>query len=375
MTTRTTQAIQIDRLGRPDILVERTVPLRDPGEGEVHLRVVAAGLNFADLAMRMGLYGTVPSRPFSPGFEVAGEVGRVGPGVEGWREGDLAIALMRYGGYARDVVLPAGQLFRYPSKLSAVEAAAVPVAFLTAWMCLFEVARSRAGEVTLILGAAGGVGSAAVQLARQAGLRVIGTAGGERKREFVKERLGAEACFDSRGDWETGVRGLLGERGVDVALDAVGARATASCRRLLAPLGRIVFYGLSEAMPTRARNWPRVLWALLRTPRFHPLSLVEPCIGILGIHLLHLGRKESLLPPALAAISRGIETGELRPIVDRTFPLTAAGAIAAHTYIHARHSMGKVVLAAGPADGQAEAASVAPFSRVEADRGDARDRE
>jgi NADPH:quinone reductase-like Zn-dependent oxidoreductase len=342
----TTRAILIDRLGRPDVLVERTVPLRDPGEGEVHLQIAAAGLNFADLAMRMGLYGTVPPRPFSPGFEVAGVIARVGPGVTAWHEGDRAIALMRFGGYAHDVIVPADQLFHYPSMLSPVEAAAVPVAFLTAWMCLFEVARAREGEITLILGAAGGVGTAAVQLARQAGLRVIGTAGSQRKREFVTAQLGAEACLDSGADWEAAVRRHTGDRAIDIALDAVGGRATASCRRLLAPLGRIVFYGLSEAMPSRRRNWPRVLWTLLRTPRFFPLSLVEPCIGILGIHLLHLGEKERLLPPALATIGEGIERGELRPIVDRTFPLTGAGAVAAHTYVHERRSLGKVVLAA-----------------------------
>ncbi|MGH7470217.1 MAG: zinc-binding dehydrogenase [Longimicrobiales bacterium] len=341
----TTRAILIERLGPPAILVERTVELRDPAAGQVHVKVAAAGLNFADLLMRVGLYGTVPPRPFSPGFEVAGEVVRVGPGVEGWREGDRAIALMRYGGYAHDVVVPAANLFRYPSALSFVEAAAIPVAFLTAWVCLFEAARARAGETVLILGAAGGVGTAAVQLARAAGLRVIGTAGTEHKREFVTAQLGADACFDARGDWEAGVRRLLGERAIDVALDAVGGRATASCQRLLAPLGRLVFYGLSTALPTQRRSWPRALLALMKTPRIHPLSLVQANRGIMGVHLLHLGRKESVLRPALGTIMQGIEQGTLRPIIDQVFPLTRDGAVAAHQHVHQRRSLGKVVLA------------------------------
>ena len=343
----TTRAILIERLGPPDVLVERTVPLRAPGAGQVHVKVAAAGLNFADLLMRVGLYGTVPPRPFSPGFEVAGEVVRVGSGVQDWRTGDRAIALMRYGGYAHDVIVPAENLFRYPASLSPVQAAAIPVAFLTAWVCLFEAARARAGETVLILGAAGGVGTAAVQLACDAGLRVIGTAGTESKRAFVTAQLGAEVCFDAHDDWESGVRHLVGERAIDVALDPVGGRATASCQRLLAPLGRVVFYGLSSALPARRRSWPRALLALLKTPRFHPLSLVEANRGIMGVHLLHLQQKESILRPALSTIMQRIEQGRLKPIIDRVFPLTEDGAAAAHEHVHQRRSLGKVVLAVG----------------------------
>jgi NADPH:quinone reductase-like Zn-dependent oxidoreductase len=362
-----TRAILIERLGPPRVLTERTVPLRDPGRGEVHLRVLAAGVNFADLAMRVGLYGTVPPRPFSPGFEVAGEVVSAGAGVKAWREGDRALALMRHGGYAHDVVVPAANLFRVPSGLSPDHAVAVPVAFLTAWVCLFEAARARSGETVLILGAAGGVGTAAVQLARDGGLRTIGTAGSEHKRRFVREELGADACFDSRGNWEPDVRRLVGDHGIDVGLDPVGGRATASCRRLLGPLGRLVFYGLSEALPSSRRNWPRVLLALLRTPRFHPLSLVQSNVGIMGVHLLHLGRNESVLRRAFEPIVEGIESGRLRPVLDRAFPLTREGAVAAHAYIHERRNLGKVVLSTGSLDRDTSRALALPRNELYTD--------
>ncbi len=339
-------AIRIERWGPPESLVHRDIGVPPPGPGEVRLRVAAVGVNFADLVMRAGLYGTVPPRPFSPGFEVAGEVESVGTDVEGWKPGDRAVALLRHGGYAGHVVVSVRQLFRYPDGLSPVEAAAVPVVFLTAWVCLFEAARARSVETVLILNAAGGVGPAATQLALRAGLRVIGTAGAEHKRAFVTDTLGGEACFDSHGDWEGEVRSLVGKRGIDVALDAAGGRSTQSCRRLLAPLGRLVFYGLSSAFPGRKRDWPRVILAWLRTPRLHPLSLVIPNIGVLGVHLLHLKDRESLLAPALAEVFAGIEAGELRPILDKTFPLTRDGAVAAHQHIHARGNIGKVVLTA-----------------------------
>ena len=348
---RSTRAIRIEKHGPPETFVEREIPLPAPGPGELAIRVEAAGINFADLLMRAGLYDTVPPRPYSPGFEIAGTVSAVGeaaepPDGEPWREGDPCVALLRHGGYARDVVLPTRNVFRRPPGLSAIEAAAAPVVFLTAHVCLFESARVREGETALILGAGGGVGTAAVQLARQAGLRVIGTAGTGRKRSFVTDTLGATACLDSRGDWEPGVREIAGDRGIDVALDPVGGAATASCRRLLAPLGRIVFYGFSEAMPGSSRNWLRAARAWLATPRFHPLSLIQPGIGISGVHLLHLHEQEELLRLHLGRILTSVEAGELRAVVDRSFPLTRDGAVEAHRYIHERRNLGKVVLEA-----------------------------
>lgn len=342
--SQTTRAIRIERHGKPEVLVEREIPLPDPQADEVHVRVDAAGINFADLFMRAGLYDTVPPRPYSPGFEVAGEIVRVGAGVDEWNAGDRVVALLRHGGYARDVIVPTRNLSRYPDGLSPPEAAAIPVVFLTAWVCLFECARVRGGETALVLGAAGGVGSAAVQLAVGAGLRVIGTAGTEAKRSFVTGELGAEACFDSRGDWEPDVEGLLGPRGVDVALDATGGEATAACRRQLAPLGRLVFYGMSSALPAGKKNWPRAALAWVRTPRVHPLDLVQPCIGIFGVHLLHLHEQEGVLLSALEEIYGGVEGGTLRPVVDTTFPLTREGAVEAHRYIHERRNQGKVLL-------------------------------
>jgi NADPH:quinone reductase-like Zn-dependent oxidoreductase len=339
----TTTAILIERHGPPDVFVEREVPLRDLGPGDVHLRVLAVGVNFGDLAMRAGLYGTVPPRPYSPGFEISGEVVRAGNEVKGWKAGDRAVALLRFGGYARDVVVGANQLAPYPPSLTPEQAVAVPVAFLTAWVCLFEAARARAGETVLVLGAGGGVGTAAVQLAVHQGLRVIGTAGTDKKRAFVTD-LGAAACFDSRGDWEPAVEQFVGPRNVDIALDPIGGRATAGCRRLLAPLGRLVFYGLSEAMPGRRKNLLRAAWAWLRTPRFHPYSLIVPNVGIFGVHLLHLESKNQVLLPALAEIYEGVVNGALRPVVDCAFPLTRAGAVEAHRYIHERRNLGKVVL-------------------------------
>ncbi len=346
-TPATTQAVLIPRIGPPEVLVDGELPISDPGPGEVHLRVKAAGVNFADLIQRMGLYGRVPPLPYPPGFEVAGEVAAVGEAVEGWAPGDPAVALTRFGGYVRDLVLPQEQLFPYPSLLSPVEAAAVPVVFLTAWVALFETGHARPGDRVLVLGAGGGVGTAAVQLAVERGLRVFGTAGTREKRRFVTEVLGAHACFDSRGDWAGDLRSALGGgRGLDIAMDPVGGRATDAARSLLRPLGRLVFYGMSEAVPGKRRNWIRAALARFRTGSVHPTSLIGKNQGMFGIHLLYLKEREPLLGPALEDIYRGVVEGRWRPILDRTFPLTRRGAVEAHRYLHDRKNLGKVVLEA-----------------------------
>jgi NADPH:quinone reductase-like Zn-dependent oxidoreductase len=345
--TSTTLAIQIPRFGPPEVLTEARLSLAEPGPGEVRLKILAAGVNFADLLQRTGLYGTIPDRPYTPGFEVAGEVSALGAGVEGWKVGDKAAALLRFGGYARDVVLPADQIFPYPDTLSPAEAAAVPVVFLTAWVAIFETGHARPGDTILVLGAGGGVGTAAVQLAAERGLRVYGTAGTPGKRSFVVDELGAEACFDSRGDWEPELRRALGGApALDIALDPVGGKATHACKALLGPLGRLVFYGMSEAMPGKKRSWIRAAVARFRTPSVHPLSLVMKNQGVFGIHLLHLGAKEERMRPALAEIFEGIQGRRWKSVLDRSFPLTRDGAVEAHRYLHARKNLGKVVLEA-----------------------------
>ena len=343
--SETTLAVQIPRFGSPEVMVEREVPLRPPGAGEIQIRVKASGVNFADLLQRAGLYGKVPDLPYAPGFEVAGEVARVGPGVQGWNEGDRAVALLRFGGYARDVIVPADQAFPYPGAFTPAQAAGIPVVFLTAWVCLFETGHARPGDSVLVLGAGGGVGTAAVQLAVDRGLKVYGTAGTPEKRAFVVEELGAKACFDSRGSWPDELFQALGrKRGLDIALDPVGGKATAAARALLNPLGRLVFFGMSEAMPGRKRSWPRAILAKLRTPSIHPLSLVVPNQGVFGIHLLYLKEKEALLGPALEEIFGGVLAGRWKPVMDRTFPLDQDGAVEAHRYLHDRGNLGKVVL-------------------------------
>ncbi|MCH7547953.1 MAG: zinc-binding dehydrogenase, partial [Candidatus Krumholzibacteriota bacterium] len=234
-----------------------------------------------------------------------------------------------------------------PDELEWTDGAAIPVVFATAWACLFGVGRAVAGETVLVLGAGGGVGTAAVQLARTAGLVVYGTAGTQEKRDFVVQ-LGASRCFDSRGDWENPLVATIGKQGLDIALDPVGGAATAACRRQLGPMGRLVVYGMSCAVPGIRRNWFAAALAWLRTSRIHPMSLVRENLSISGVHLLHLSRRQDLLQRAIQEMLPRFQSGELRPVIDRVFSLDRAGAVQAHKRLHARANLGKVVLSRSP---------------------------
>ena len=305
-------------------------------------------MNFADLLQRAGLYGQVPDMPYAPGFEVAGEVARVGQGVDrlvggGPGRGPPPLRGLRPG---RDpaggpgLPLP-GRAFLSPrppaSRWSssrpgfAFSRRGTPAPVTPSWSWAPEAEWARPQFSWRWTGA---FGSSAPQAHRE-------------KRAFVVDELGAEACFDSRGAWADDLFEALGEkRGLDIALDPVGGKATAAARRLLNPLGRLVFYGMSDAMPGRKRSWLKAAWAKYRTPSIHPLSLVVPNQGIYGIHLLYLKEKEEMMGPALEEIYSGVVDGRWRSIMDRTFPLTRDGAVEAHTFLHDRKNLGKVVLEA-----------------------------
>ena len=338
--------IWITRRGRPEVLQQRPLPRRSLEPDELRIRVAAAGVNFADILQRLGLYGSGPRPPYVPGFEVAGEVIEVGSNAGEHRVGDRVVAIVRNGGYASEAVASAVASRPIPAGIGDVEAAAMPVNFLTAWFCLFEMGHLRSGERVLVHGGAGGCGSAAIQLAREAGATVYATAGSPEKVEFLR-RLRVDRAIDYRNEeFDAVVRDETGGDGVDLVLDAVGGRTLDRGYRILAPLGRIVSYGLSDAVTGERRNLPRALLALWRTPRFSPQDMIGRNVGVWGFHLARLRGREDRIAAAMVEILERLEDGRISPTVATTFPLTAEGAASAHRFIHERRNIGKVVLVA-----------------------------
>ena len=337
--------MQIARFGGPGVFrsVDHAPPVLRPGC--VRIRVAAAGVNFADVQMRMGLYPEAPGLPFTPGFEVAGTVTEIAPGVGQPEVGDRVLAVTVFGGYATEVVVPAWQVRRIPAGLTEVEAAAIPVAFSTAAVALHEMARVRPGDRVLVVGAAGGVGTAAVQLAARAGAEVTGLVGSEAKKAPVVA-LGAREAF-THAEWagRTGAGGRAEPCRFDVVLESRGGRSLRSSLGLLAPAGRLVSFGFSSIVGGPRRSLVRAAATMLATPRIGVLRLVMRNQGVFGANLLRLLADEQGRAVAVRAFDLSLEGfagGMLRPVVDRVFPLAEAGA--AQAYLQSRGSVGKVVL-------------------------------
>ena len=337
------QQAVIVRHGAPEVIQIQTAPDPIPKPGEVRIAVRAAGVNFADVMARLGLYPDAPPPPVVVGYEVAGVVDALGSDVGGFRVGDRVLALTRFGGYSSSISVPVSQVFAAPPRLSDVEAAAVPVNYLTAAIALYRLANLDAGETVLLYGAGGGVGMAATQLAKLRNALVIGTASTD-KIDRIRA-LGVDHAIDHRReDVPSTVRRLTSGRGADVILDPIGGRNFAASYRLLAPLGRLVIYGVSTLASGERRSLWRAVRTLVTMPVFRPLSLMNRNRAVLGLNIGHLWEEERKLRAAMDEILEHVAADRLRPIVAKTFPLEHAAD--AHRYLQSRANVGKVVLTA-----------------------------
>lgn len=333
--------VVIPRHGPPEVLVLREAPDPSPADGQVRIRVRAAGVNFADLLARMGLYPDAPRLPAVVGYEVAGHVDATGPGVTSLRAGDRVLALTRFGGYADTVIADAALTFPTPGRLSDVEASAIPINYLTALIALYRMANLIADDIVLIHGAGGGVGIAATQLARLRRATIIGTASAA-KHDALR-RFGVDHPIDYRSvDVASEVRRLTANRGVDVVLDPIGGSSFSTSYRLLAPLGRMVVYGASAVSSGEKRSWLHAVRILWQMPSFKPMSMMNQNRGVFGLNLGHLWSERRQLAGVMDFLMQEIGAGRLQPIVARTFALERAAD--AHRYMHERSNIGKVVL-------------------------------
>lgn len=331
----------IPRHGPPDVFDIRESPDPSPASGEIRIRVRAAGINFADILARLGLYPDAPQPPVVVGYEVAGHIEGVGRDVTGFSDGDRVVAVTRFGGYADTVVVPASQVFHFPDELSDAEAAAVPVTYVTAAMALYRMAALAPNETVLVHNAGGGVGLAATQLARLRRATVIGTASAF-KHDALRS-FGVEHTIDYRhADVAAEVRKITRGRGVDVILDPIGGRSFMTSYRMLAPLGRLIIFGLSSAAPFERRSTWRAFRAWMATPRFDPMSLINRNRGVFGLHIGHLWEERRQLATIMDMLVQELHAGRIVPIVSRTFPLERVAD--AHRFIQSRQNIGKVIL-------------------------------
>ena len=320
-------AIGIKASGGPDMLVPEKRPVPTPGEGEILVKVAAAGVNRPDVMQRMGLYPPPPGAPDIPGLEIAGEVVALGANVKRWKLGDRVMALVVGGGYAEYCLaheshaLPVGNL-------SMVEAAAIPETFFTVWHNAFERGGLKSGETLLIHGGSSGIGTAAIQLAKAFGARVITTAGSPEKCDACR-KLGADVAVNYKTeDFVAATKAATGDKGAEVIVDMVGGDYIARNYEAAAVEGRIVQIAF-QGSPKATVDFRRIM-----LKRLH--------------HTGSTLRSRSVADKG--AIARAVETnvlpliaaGKVKPVIYKTFPLDAASA--AHALMETSAHIGKIVL-------------------------------
>ncbi len=335
--------IWIPKAGPPEVLELRDALDPLPGQGELRIRVEAAGVNFADIVGRLGLYPDLPRMPVVPGYEVAGLIDAVGEDVGlDWIGRDV-LAATRFGGYADVVCVPEHQVFVRPPEMTAATGAALPVNYLTAYLLIEVMGRLGSGESVLIHSAGGGVGIAAIQLARRIEARIIGTASAA-KHDFLKS-IGVDHCIDyTHEDFEPRVRELTQGNGVELVIDAVGGTSFKKSFRALAPTGRMGRFGVSSSVTGKQRSRLASLRTALSMPwlQFNPLVLINQNKGVFGVNLGHLWEEADRLSAWMEALLQYYRLSVIRPVISAEFPFTEAAD--AHHYIQDRKNIGKVLL-------------------------------
>lgn len=332
----TIQDIPIRKPGAARTLKIRTRSEDKPvGDDEVRIGVRYAGVNFADIQMRLGFYPDAPPRPFVPGYEVSGVVEEVGRGVSAFKPGDAVVAGTYFGGYASRVTIPAYQVFPLPRHIDLAEGAAVPVNFFTAHLALVEMGRVRRGDRVLVECATGGVGTLAIQMATRIGAEVVGLTTSPHKKPYI-ERLGARALTVDELEADRG------EKGFDFILNASGGRAVKRQMDRLAYTGRIVCIGLSSGVKDGKRSFVRLAAAALATPRVPILGLFDRNTGVYALNALKVLEDPTWVARLTERLA-DVEALALRPHVGKVFP--AAEVAAAHELLETKGAVGKVLLA------------------------------
>ncbi len=324
-------------------LIEEAIPR--PGPNEIVIACRACGVNYADSIIRMGLYASAKKLhgyPITPGFEAAGTIAAVGDGVEGWRSGDEVIGLSLFNAYASHLRLPAEGVFAKPLGLNFEQAATLPTVFLTAWWMVHRQVHPRAGETWLVHSAAGGVGSALLQLARLAGVRAVGVVGATHKVDHARA-MGADAVIDKSSQklWQRAQ--ALAPAGYDAIFDANGVATLGPSYKHLAPTGRLVIYGFASMLPQNGRlNWLKLARDWLRTPRFNPMDMTQSNRSVLAANLSFLQSHAPSMREGMEWLLERFADGRLDPLPVESYTLSRAAE--AQRRIESGQTLGKLAL-------------------------------
>ena len=323
-------------------IVEEDDPV--PQSDQVCVRIHRAGINFAELMMRQGLYGSSPDFPFTPGYEASGVVIGVGDQVATLKEGDRVLAMTGFGGYSEKVCLDARRVIPIPDSVSFDQAAAIPVTYGTAFHMLVHLGRISKGDSVLIHHAAGGVGTAVAQICRSFGSSLIVGTASTPKRDFV-ESMGMRFVDREREDFEEVCKDLTDGKGVHHAIDPVGGSHLLRSYKSLRKGGKLYYFGASAAVKGERRSRLSELRMWWGMPRFDPLKLMTSNKAVFGVHM-GLLEDEAVFKGHLASLSKMLEKGEIDPVIDSVWRFENVAD--AQMHMHNRKNRGKVLLDFSP---------------------------
>ena len=336
------RAVWITRPGGPEALEVRETADPEPGPGQVRIRVSAAGLSFADVMAAQGLYPDAPKPPCVVGYEVAGVIDASGERVQGHAPGQRVLAMTRFWGHADVVCVPAEHVLEIPDAMSFEQAAAIPINYLTAYHMLVRTAGVRPGERVLVHMAAGGVGTAVLQLCRTVDdLEVFGTASAA-KHEVLRAEGCAHPIDYHATDYAAEVRRLTRNEGVDIVLDPLGGNDWRKGLKLLRPGGRLVAYGFANLASGQRRRPAHMAAQVAGIPLLTPLQLMNHNRTVSGVNIGRLWGQIAALHEELQSVLALWDQGRVKPHIDSTYPFTEAAT--AHRRILRRQNIGKILL-------------------------------
>jgi NADPH:quinone reductase-like Zn-dependent oxidoreductase len=337
-------AIYITKAGGPDVVKSKQAPEPEVAEGQALVKVKAAGLNYAEVVIRMGMYPDAPKFPFVPGYEFSGIVEKTN-GCSSVKDGDRVIGVVHNGAQAEYIAVNENQLYIIPEDLDFEQAAAMPVNYMTAYLALFRMANIQDGEKVLIHSCAGGVGTAAVQLAHTKNAEIFGTSSRAEKIAYLN-RIGVQHPINYReDDFASVIRAATGNRGVDIVLDSVGGPTFRKSYKLLAPGGRIICYGVADLMSGSRFNYGRLLWKFMTIPAVRTLNLIQNNRGIFGLLVNRLITDPVYFESVMAELVDLFKKDLIKPEINKVYdPEEIAEA---HRYLESGESVGKLIIKFG----------------------------
>ena len=333
--------IEYIKYGAPEVLQVKDFDLKELKDNEVQIKTHFAGINFAEIMTRMGLYPGAPKPPSPIGGEASGIIQKIGSKVGGFQIGDKVMAFAPFNSYSSHINVNENMLIKLPESFTMEQGAAFPVVYITAYMMMFDLGNLKKDEIFFIQGAGGGVGTAAIQLAKEVGAKIIGTSSAW-KHERLKD-MGVDLCIDYNNEnVKKKIMDYTDGYGVDLIIDPIGGKQWSESYATLSPMGKLIVYGNQNLVQGKTRSTIALIKEMFTMPKIKPYEMIGKNKAIMGYHLGKLKGAEHKIKRAIKGINIMIEAGNINPVIGKVFPFDQAAE--AHTYIQERKNFGKVLL-------------------------------